>query len=581
MRKILTLLCAGLLWAGASQSATAQSATGQTTADAKADGKAFGNSVIDQVKSAATTAPDASRVPGFNPAATQSLEDLADNPDRIGGAARSAASSNTAVRTIEDSMNNRARFSPQEIKSILARSGEISETPLDYTSGMSVSGSKGNCVPLPPGTGSVGTYVATCNTGYTAEQKSASCSITLEASATPHEVYGYYCVGGSGVDPASIYACNHYPAPQCTITQSWPINLCDPYLGIYWGCSYGDLHVDLVSCTAPVDGATPYTTTTETVVTTQHNESQCSGLAGDTNCSLDNEVCTDSDPVTRIVDGVSVTQPCWAWQRNYTCSARVAGNDCSELEANGSCRFVREDCLTGDSPCSTAERVYECPVPPSETSGQQYVCDGDVYCIDGSCETITREANDEFKDAVVALNAMDQARREFDPETMTLFKGERETCSSKVFGVLNCCKGKGFPLIPGVQLLVALGCSREEILLHERDAQGLCAYVGTYCSSSFLGVCLTKKKVYCCFESKLTRILQEQGRAQLPKPWGKPKSEQCLGFTLDEFARLDLSRMDFSEVYAEFTDAARLPDELQTSELIQQKIRDYYERSNP
>ena len=51
--------------------------------------------------------------------------------------------------------------------------------------------------------------------------------------------------------------------------------------------------------------------------------------------------------------------------------------------------------------------------------------------------------------------------------------------------------------------------------------------------------------------------------------------------TLDEFARLDLSRMDFSEVYAEFTDAARLPDELQTSELIQQKIRDYYERSTP
>ncbi len=125
-----------------------------------------------------------------------------------------------------------------------------------------------------------------------------------------------------------------------------------------------------------------------------------------------------------------------------------------------------------------------------------------------------------------------------------------------------------------------LGCSREEVLLHQRDAQGLCAYVGTYCSSSFLGVCLTKKKVYCCFESKLTRILQEQGRAQLPKPWGKPKTEQCLGFTLDEFARLDLSRMDFSEVYAEFTDAARLPDELQTSELIQQKIRDYYERSS-
>ena len=36
--------------------------------------------------------------------------------------------------------------------------------------------------------------------------------------------------------------------------------------------------------------------------------------------------------------------------------------------------------------------------------------------------------------------------------------------------------------------------------------------------------------------------------------------------------------MDFSEVYAEFTAAARLPDELETSLLIQQKIEDYYAR---
>jgi conjugal transfer mating pair stabilization protein TraN len=57
------------------------------------------------------------------------------------------------------------------------------------------------------------------------------------------------------------------------------------------------------------------------------------------------------------------------------------------------------------------------------------------------------------------------------------------------------------------------------------------------------------------------------------------KTEQCLGFTIDEFARLDLSKMDFSEVYAEFTDAARLPDELQVATEIQQKIEDYYARA--
>lgn len=567
MKNRLHLFLAGVL-------TLASPLAAQTTSDAKADGKAFGSEVIGRAKDAATTAPDAARVPGFDPAATKSLEDLGRNPDRIEGAARSAATNNPAVQAIDDSMRNRAKFSPQEIESILARSGAISETPLDYTSGMSVSGSRGNCVPLPPGTGSVGTYMATCNTGYTAEQRSATCQVTLDASVTTVTDYLYYC---PRLDPE----CTTFDVPTCRLTGSHPGPCLQGYKdGIRFICTEPGDPIAEYTCSAPVAGATPISVTNRQVVTTTKNESQCAPLSGDSNCTLDAEVCTDSDPVTRIVDGVAVTQPCWAWQRGYTCTVKTAGNDCGELEANGACRFVREDCLTDDTPCSTAERVYECPVPAGQTTGQQYVCDGDVYCIDGSCETISREANNEFKDAVVALNAMDQARREFDPATMTLFKGTRETCSSKVFGILNCCKGKGFPLIPGIQLLVMLGCNREEVLLHERDVQGLCAYVGTYCSSSFLGVCLTKKKVYCCFESKLSRILQEQGRAQLPKPWDKPKTEQCLGFTLDEFARLDLSRMDFSEVYAEFSDAARLPDELQTSELIQQKIRDYYDRSS-
>jgi conjugal transfer mating pair stabilization protein TraN len=398
MRQILMLLCAGLLSAGAVQSATAQSNSGQTTADAKADGKAFGNSVIDQVKNAATTAPDASRVPGFNPAGTQSLEDLAAHPDRIEGAARSTATGNTAIRTIEDSMNNRARFSPQEIKSILARSGRDQRDSARLHQRHVGVRLEGQLRPAAAGHRPRSALTWRPATPAIRPSRSPHPVRSRWRSARPRgKSMAITASAAAGVDPASIYACSHYPAPQCTVTQSWPINLCDPYFGIYWGCNYGDLRVDLVSCTAPVEGATPYTTTTETVVTTQRNESQCSGLAGDANCSQDSEVCTDSDPVTRIVDGVPVTQPCWAWQRNYTCSARIAGNDCSDLEANGSCHFVREDCLTGDSPCSTAERVYECPVPPSESSGQQYVCDGDVYCIDGSCETIQRGANDEFK----------------------------------------------------------------------------------------------------------------------------------------------------------------------------------------
>ena len=65
----------------------------------------------------------------------------------------------------------------------------------------------------------------------------------------------------------------------------------------------------------------------------------------------------------------------------------------------------------------------------------------------------------------------------------------------------------------------------------------------------------------------------------LNKPWAKPKTEQCRGFTLEEFSRLDLSQMDFSEVYAEFTEAARLPDEIAVATDLQQKIEDYYARA--
>ena len=545
----------------------------QTTTDAaKADGKAFGQDKAAAAQSAATTNPDASRIPNFG--GTPSQSGYFDDPDRMSREAASQATTNTGYKAMRDSMDRRARFAPQDLDATIARSNVISDDPLAYTSGMAIGGSQGRCVPLPPASGTAARYMATCNVGYTATQETRTCPVTLTARVEQRQVYGYYCVGGSGVDPASVYNCNRYPAPQCTVTQSYPINLCDPYFGIYWGCNSGDLRVDLVSCTSPVDGATPYTVTGENVVTTARDESQCAGLAADTSCQQDTETCTDSDPVTRIVDGIAVTQPCWAWSRSYSCAQFIEAQDCQTLEATPGCKLVREDCLAGE-PCRTWERVYDCPVPDQPANTNQFICDGDVYCIDGSCETIQREANDEFKDAAVALNAMNQARREFDPDNLTLFKGTRESCSHKVFGLSNCCSGKGVPL------LTPWLCSSAEKLLDEKDDAGLCHKVGTYCSSSFLGICVTKKDVYCCFQSKISRILQEQGRPQIGKPWGKPKTETCEGFSIFEFQQLDLAAMDFSEVYADFMEAAKLPDEAAALVQIQQKIADYYAAHKP
>ncbi len=545
------------------------------TESAKAEGKAFGRTQGSRAQDASTREPDASTIPNFGGIPSQSA--YFDDPDNLAPDSGAQSSAHEGYQAMRASTSQRARFDPVDLDATIKRAQEVSADPLNYTSGMTVTGAQGRCVPLPSGNASAGRYFATCNSGFTATEETRSCAVALNVTVSIQTNYIYWCNESPFNQENGTDDCTLYAGPQCRQTGTRP-GRCLQYYDNGTGrpyCVEPGEPISVITCTEPIAGGSLRTTTQANTVNAVRDESGCAAIAADASCTQSAEACTDSDPVTRIVNGISVTQPCWAWARDYSCRSVTSVQDCTELEATPGCTLAREDCLT-DEPCQTWERVFDCPLPPTPSASNQYICDGDVYCIDGSCETIEREANDEFKDAVVALNGMDQARREFDPDTLTLFKGERGTCSSKVFGVLNCCKGKGFPLIPGISLLVALGCNSQELLLHERDAQGLCAYVGSYCSDSVLGVCLTKKKAYCCFESKLSRILQEQGRQQLNKPWGKPKTESCAGFTIDEFARLDLSQMDFSEVYAEFTDAARLPDELQATQDIQQKIEDYY-----
>ena len=454
--------------------------------EARSDGKAFGESLRGEAQVASRSQPTASDLPNYDRQAVRNLEQLADNPDQIEGTARAASRNHQGHRLVRDSMANRARFETDDIEAVIARSLAINKTPLDYTSGMSISGSQGECVPLPPGSGSAGTYTATSNAGTRIEQSQGQCAVPLVASVTQRQQWHYLC-NDTGIHQGLPW-CSAFNSGQCRVTGYRPgpcLQWWDNGFNRY--CSEPGDPIAETSCDAPDPRYTPYAITTQSTVDTAADETQCRPFLEDEDCTLEEEICSDDSPSTRIIDGVAVTQSCWEWERQYTCTSRKAASDCSDIEALGTCRFLREECLTEEVPCETWERIYECPLPETENS-EQFVCDGDVYCIDGSCETIERTPNAEFKDAVTALNAMDEARGQFDPNTLTLFRGTRNTCSSKVFGVLNCCKGKGFPLIPGISLLVALGCDREEVLLHERDAQGLCAYVGTYCSKKFLGV---------------------------------------------------------------------------------------------
>ena len=99
--------------------------------------------------------------------------------------------------------------------------------------------------------------------------------------------------------------------------------------------------------------------------------------------------------------------------------------------------------------------------------------------------------------------------------------------------------------------------SEEEKALSNRLSANLCIYVGEYCSKqvTILGVklCRTKKKTYCCFNSTLARIINTEGNKQLGRSMGDPKGATCNGFTIDEFSKLDLSKMDLTEFVEEVT----------------------------
>ena len=115
----------------------------------------------------------------------------------------------------------------------------------------------------------------------------------------------------------------------------------------------------------------------------------------------------------------------------------------------------------------------------------------------------------------------------------------------------------------------------ETVLLKK---SGFCYEYGTRCiSSSALLGCLKKQTTFCCFNSKLARIVVEQGRTQLPQvDWGTVSQPNCRGFTPVEFQSLDFSRIDLSEYYGFIKSEIEqnLPDMQQTIETdVQQTIQ--------
>lgn len=570
------LLAAAMALAACGHLAHAQMASG----DARSEGEAIAKGVRDSTNAGILGTGAPASVPGFE-GTDFPQHDFVDDPIGL-TAAGEAQRYQDNYRVVVDPY--RTIVDPATID--LSAAQTIAGDPETYLgSAAPGGGSTGTCNPLPPGGGGSVTYLESCNAGSQPYDEARSCNASLSVVTEGSRYWEYSCYsdepqpGHSGVCWAIQGALQQ---GNCTLVDRDRVGFsCLQWVyppngsGRPWCAEPGEpLYRETWACPAQLPPpARGFERNTARIVSEVIDEAACNAAKGNATCTLSSEICTRPNE-TRTIGGLSVTRPCWEWSRTYQCNGLAPANDCSALEARPECSFSHDECLSYDADettCNVYDRWFQCTTPDTGAAPPPaYVCAGDLYCIDGECTQIQREASTEFKDAMVAMNVMGELRDGFDPNELKIFSGENLKCTKKVFGLSNCCSGKGVPL------LTPFLCSREDRDVDKRDDEGLCHYVGTYCSDRVLGVCVTRKQSYCCYSSKLVRILNQQGKAQLGMQWGKPKEPDCEGFLIAQFQQLDLSRMDFREVYAEFVDAAKLPDEVEMSIQIQQKIEAYY-----
>jgi len=260
------------------------------------------------------------------------------------------------------------------------------------------------------------------------------------------------------------------------------------------------------------------------------------GVAAGADCEKLSEACAEPNE-TRVINGLAVTRSCWRYEARYRCATGETEEEpyCQELRDRG-CSQVDSTCTDrlADGTCSEYEQTYRCPV------------------------------GDSVEETVLNCGVVD----DFDVEDMAIFKGQNLKCKKTALGFKNCCKDKGWGLDLGLSQ-----CSESEKILGEKREAGLCHFVGIYKEGSFL----TKRKYhsFCCFNSKLGRIIQEQGRPQLSLGWGSPEFADCRGLTPDELTRIDFSAVDFSEFYADALANAGLvarPGQAEMAETIESRI---------
>ncbi|MBX9744370.1 MAG: conjugal transfer protein TraN [Chlamydiales bacterium] len=273
-----------------------------------------------------------------------------------------------------------------------------------------------------------------------------------------------------------------------------------------------------------------------------------------------------SGPETRSFNGAPIFRDCWQRRLFFACDDDRLSK-CARLRELGG-RIYQKKCLKtvsfNENECDLWEKTYRMAGEKIHQETQLEFSGDHLWGFEHSFDS-SYQGNEDFGSAVTTLAIFADMKEEFEDSNVdfrnkksAIFSGIAKECRrSFIENVLfDCCsKMDGFAVASKL-----CHCNAVEKDLAVKRDEGKCHYVGTYKKN----LNTEKVQTYCCFPTRLARVIQEEGRKQLGMEWGTPESPKCSGFTVNQMRSLDFTQIDLSEVI----------DDLQVDkEWIQNKIK--------
>ncbi|WP_371253292.1 conjugal transfer protein TraN [Orientia tsutsugamushi] len=251
-------------------------------------------------------------------------------------------------------------------------------------------------------------------------------------------------------------------------------------------------------------------------------------------------------------DKFKVNRPYWKQKIVFSCTSDPK-DGCKHLKIQN-CELKNSTCQKSVANiCLLWQHDYSCSTE-KQTMLHSSLRNNSIFCLGGNCNTPTIIPNRDIA-KVAHLAMLNQMSKDIKTNPVSVFSGKHRKCKKDVFSFLNCCSS-----MTGWGRDIGLSqCKSKEQELALYRKKGYCYYIGTYCSSRIpiLGICLARKSTYCCFQSKLARIFQEEARKQLKIDFGTPECPNCRGLTVKELQKVDFTKINMDELFGDILTKAQ------------------------